>query len=235
MKAWKPWCSALVGLSLLQGCAGGYRAAESVPRGSAGRALMDKAAQQIDAQTYRINVDDTLSVNVFLEPDLSVGSVKVDRSGDIALPALGTVKAEGLTIQELAAGISTALKGTYLRDPRVSVGIVSSSRDKVVVTGQVKTPGVYDMRKGMTLLEALAVAAGETDVSRLQDVVVYRTVSGERMAAAFDVKAMMSGTEPDLQLESNDTVVVGYSGNRAFWKAFRESAAVLGLFIRFAY
>ncbi|WP_374412860.1 polysaccharide biosynthesis/export family protein [Novosphingobium colocasiae] len=227
--------AALMCVTALQGCAGSYRAAPTVARGSAGREIMDNAARQIDAQSYRINVDDTLSVNVFLEPDLSVPAVKVDRSGDIALPAIGSIKAEGRTIPEMTSAISTALKGRYLRDPRVSVGIVSSSRDKVVVTGQVTTPGVYDMRKGMTLLEALAVAAGETDVSRLEDVVVYRTVNGERMAAAFNVAAMMSGTEPDLALESNDMVVVGYSGNRAFWKAFRESAGIMALFIRFAY
>jgi polysaccharide export outer membrane protein len=222
-------------LALLQGCGGSYRADPAIPRGSAAREVITLAAQQIDTQDYRIDVDDTLSVNVFLEPDLSVASVKVDRSGEIALPALGSVKAEGLTVRELTDTISASLKGRYLRDPRVSVGVVSSSRDKVVVTGQVKTPGVYEMRTGMTLLEALAVASGETDVARLDDVVVYRTVNGERMAAAFNVGAMLSGTEPDLPLERNDMVVVGFSGNRAFWKAFRESAGVMALFARFAY
>jgi len=226
---------AFVGLALLQGCAGSYRADPSIPRGAAAREVMTTAAQEIEGEDYHVSVDDMLSVNVFLEPDLSVASVKVDRSGEIALPALGSVRAEGLTVRELTDTITESLRGRYLRDPRVSVGVISSTRDKVVVTGQVKTPGVYDMRKGMTLLEALAVASGETDVARLDDVVVYRTVNGERMAAAFNVAAILGGTEPDLPLESNDMVVVGYSGNRAFWKAFRESAGVMALFVRFAY
>lgn len=222
----------VVGPMVLAGCAPGYHAAKTIPQGVRAYDTMATASDQIDRETYRINVGDTLKVQVFFEQALSVDSVAVDRTGRIALPALGAVKAEGQTSDELAASIATALRGKYLRNPQVTVAILSSARDKVVVAGQVKQPGVYDVRRGMTLIEALAVASGETDVARLSDVVVYRMADGQQMAAAFNVREIMSGTQPDIKIEGNDKIVVGYSANRAFWQSFRESVGVFSLFYR---
>lgn len=222
--------AALAVLAMLGGCASQYKADKALPVDQQAYSIMADASEKLASRDYAINPDDVLKVDVFFEPALSVESARVDRSGNISLPAIGTVQAEGLTGPQLASAIADRLRGNLLRDPRVSVSVVSSARQKVVVTGQVRSPGVYDIRQDTTLVEALALASGETDVAKLDDVVVYRTIDGQRMAAAFDVGAIMSGTQPNLKIESNDMVVVGYSANRAFWRDFRQTIPIFALF-----
>jgi len=86
------------------------------------------------------------------------------------------------------------------------------------------------VRRDTTLIEALALAAGETDIAKLESVVVYRTIDGQRMAAVFDAGAIMSGKSPDVPILSNDMVIVGYSANRAFWRNVRPAAPIFTVF-----
>jgi polysaccharide export outer membrane protein len=222
-------CSAL-GLSLLAGCASPYSASETLPSGNDAYTQMNAVAEKAQSEPYRISPDDELKIDVFFEPELSVASAKVDRAGDLTVPGIGPLKAEGKTSVELAAEIADSFRGRLLRDPKVTVSIINSSRQKVVVGGQVNRPGVYDVRRDTTLIEALALAAGETEIAKLESVVVYRTIDGQRMAAVFDAGAIMSGRSPDIPILSNDMVIVGYSANRAFWRNVRQAAPIFTVF-----
>lgn len=217
-------------LAMLGGCASQYKADPSLPIGPEAYAIMAETSAKLDSRDYSITPDDVLKINVFFEPELSVESVRVDRAGRIALPGIGGVKAEGLTGEQLETLIADRLRGRLLKNPQVSVSVVASARQKVVVAGQVASPGVYDIRQDTTLVEALALASGESNVAKLDDVVIYRTIDGQRMAAVFDVAQIMSGVLPDPKIESNDMVVVGYSANRAFWRDFRQTVPIIALF-----
>lgn len=217
-------------MALLSGCAAPYRASKSLPVDAAAYALMNESAAQSGAAEYEISPDDTLSINVFLEPDLSLASAKVSKSGNIAVPAIGTVKAIGLTTDQLADVIEGKLRGSLLRAPKVSVAVLASSRMKVVVVGEVNQPGVFDIRPDTTLLESVALGGGGTEISKIDEVVVFRTINGQRMAARFDVGAIMGGEQLDPKILPNDVVVVGYSATRSFWRNVRQTVPVIGLF-----
>ncbi|QNE05546.1 polysaccharide biosynthesis/export family protein [Croceicoccus marinus] len=138
----------------LAGCAKGYPPVESVAAGQNAYEVMGSAAQVEAAAPYRIGPDDTISINTFFEPELSVESVKVDRSGQIGVLGIGSMTVEGMTTEQLAAQIEDSYRGRLLERPEVSVSVVNSAERKVVVTGQVNISGVYDIRNSTTLLEA---------------------------------------------------------------------------------
>jgi polysaccharide export outer membrane protein len=108
---------------------------------------------------YRIGPDDLLQVTVFDAPDLSQ-AVRVAGDGEISLPLLGTIKAEGLTPRELELVLQALLRRTYMKDPQVTVTVTEMQSHSVSVMGAVKQPGVFQIRGTKTLLEMLSMAQG---------------------------------------------------------------------------
>jgi len=203
------------------GLSTGAAAYSVIPAASTGAATLDD---------YRLGPLDTIDVAVFQEPDLSAKALQVDASGQIALPLVGSVKAQGMTATELSQELERKLGERYLRNPQVTVTVASSVSQKVSVQGEVAEPGVYQLTGPTTLLDVISLAKGETDVATLNQIVVFRTVDGHRMGAVFDVASIRRGEAADPVIHGNDLVVVGYSSAKRFWKNIVTSMPVLNVF-----
>jgi polysaccharide export outer membrane protein len=203
------------------GLSTGAAAYTVVPAAGAGAATLDD---------YRLGPLDTIDVAVFQEPDLSAKALQVDASGQIALPLVGSVKAQGLTATELSNELERKLGEKYLRNPQVTVTVASSVSQKVSVQGEVTEPGVYQLTGPTTLLDVISLAKGETEIATLNQIVVFRTVNGQRMGAVFDVASIRRGEAPDPVIHGNDLVVVGYSAAKRFWKNVVTTMPVLNVF-----
>jgi polysaccharide export outer membrane protein len=162
---------------------------------------------------------DTISVDVFNVPDLS-REVQVDSGGSISLPLIGTVDARGKTSVELARAIETALRANYVRNPEVTVNVKSSISQVVTVDGQVGDPGLYPVTNQMTLGRAIASAKGVSEFAKLDDVVILRTVNGQRMAGLYNLTAIRRGLYADPAVYPNDVILVGDSPARRLFKDF---------------
>ncbi|MDR3529694.1 MAG: polysaccharide export protein [Rhodopila sp.] len=115
---------------------------------------------------YRLGPGDMVRLITFGEKQLT-GEFRVNDSGAIALPLLGSVPASGLTPDGLAARISDALvRGNLYRAPSVSVEVTAYR--PIFVLGEVSKPGQYPYQPGMTVVTAAAVAGGFT----------YRAIDG---------------------------------------------------------
>lgn len=115
-----------------------------------------------DAQAgpgYRLGAGDRVRIVVFGQPDLS-GEFHLDGAGQISMPLIKTVDAEGLGASELERRIAEKLSPGYLKDPRVSVEILSYRPFYIV--GEVNAPGSYPYVSGMTAINAVALAGGFT-------------------------------------------------------------------------
>lgn len=173
-------------------------------------------------RTSLIGPLDLIEVRVFNVPDLS-GEMQVDAGGRISLPLVGTIDAGGRTAEELAQAIEASLRGRYVRNPDVTVNIKSSVSQVVTIDGEVKEPGLYPVTNQMTLLRAVASAKGLTEFAKQEDVVILRTVEGQRMAALYNVAAIRRGLYEDPALYANDVIVVGDSPQR---RLFRDIIAL---------
>ncbi|PWG03830.1 transposase [Sphingosinicella humi] len=172
----------------------------------------------LEARPYLIGPFDKLQVNVFGVKELT-GEVQVDGSGRIALPLAGSVEAAGQTPAQVADEIARRLRGGYVRDPQVAVNLSESVSHVFTVEGEVEKPGAYPAVGKMTLLRAIARAEGTTDFAGLDDVIIFRTVGGERMAGVYNLAAIRRGNYDDPEVYADDLIVVGESPTR---KIFRD-------------
>jgi|TARA_R100000049_G_C1901228_1_gene51217 polysaccharide export outer membrane protein len=153
--------------------------------------------------------------------------MQVDAGGRIAMPLIGAIDAGGKTAAELALDIEERLSGRYVRNPNVTVNIVSSVSQVVTIDGQVIEPGLYPVTNQMTLLRAVASARGLSEFADADDVVVLRTVQGQRIAGLYNIEAIRRGLYEDPPIYANDLVVVGDSPQRRLFRDFISLAPLL--------
>ena len=156
---------------------------------------------------------DTIQIDVFNVPEFN-REIQVDSSGRISMPLVGTIDASGKTAGELASAIASALRGRYVRNPDVTVNIKSSISQVVTMDGDLVEPGLYPVTNQMTLLRAIASAKGLAQFARSEDVVILRTVGGQKMAGLYNIDEIRRGSYDDPAIYANDVVVVGDSPQR---------------------
>jgi polysaccharide export outer membrane protein len=218
------------GLAVL--CAGcsGMDVSRDLPSGASAYSVIPAPDADTSVAAYRIGALDVLKVTVFQEPDLSFDQLQVDASGNVALPLIGTVHAEGKTAAELSGEIAGKLGTKYLVNPQVSVAVASSVSQNVTVEGNVGQPGVYAINGTSTLLQALAQAQSPTDVAKLDQVVIFREIDGRRAGAVFDVKAIREGRMPDPEVLGGDVIVVGFDALKGAFRDFLKTAPFFAAF-----
>lgn len=171
---------------------------------------LDNYSLSADSQTefmteYRIGGNDVLEITVQGEEDLTQ-EVRVTNSGYVSYPLLGRVKAAGLSVVELEDYIRDALAKDYIRDPHVRVFVKEFSN--IYVLGQVREPGPYLFKGGMTIVQAVTTAGGFTKIANARKVRVVRTHGDEREVIEANVSRITKGEEEDILLEPGDTVIV---------------------------
>ncbi|MNZ59252.1 Polysaccharide biosynthesis/export protein [compost metagenome] len=122
--------------------------------------------------TYKLASGDVININVFGEPDLSFGEVRLNDAGIFSYPFIGDVRAKGKTAAEIELMLTERLKGDYLVDPRVSVSILKYR--EFFISGEVKTPGGYPFQPGLTLRRAVALAGGLTERASEKRITIIR-------------------------------------------------------------
>jgi len=202
-----------------------------VPAGSAAYTTIGNGTNPNPNARYPLTSGDIVSVSVFQEPDLSHDQMAIDDAGNLNLPLVGQMRAKGLTTSELAKQIEQAYAGRYLRNPRVAVYLDKSVVRNVSVEGEVALPGIYPYREGETLLSALAEARSPLTTAKLDEVLIFRTVDGQRQGGRFDVKAIREGRMEDPHLLPDDVIVVGFSQLRGAFRDFLQLAPAIGSFV----
>lgn len=176
-------------------------------------------------RVYHIAPFDELKINVYGVQELNQ-TIHADAQGNIALPLVGTINAAGMTLAELSNQMTQRL-ARYVRQPQVSVNLEQTTSQNVTVFGQVNQPGLFPIISQMTLLRAVARAQGLTGTASTKDVVVFRTVNNQKMAALYNLDAIRRGAYPDPQIYANDVVVVGDSPSRALFAKILQASPLL--------
>ncbi len=218
---------------LLSGCAAlsGGSSGKAPPPGeravtvSQGMSLPEPQLSDFTAgeRPYHIGPFDKLMVDVFGLPEFT-RELQADAAGKIAFPLVGTVDATGKTPSELSATIEQGLRRAHVRNPEVTVNIKEVASKFVTVDGEVQQPGVYPVTGRMSLIKAIATAKGVSEDAKLDDVVVFRTVGGKKMAALYNLKSIRKGYYEDPELFANDVIVVGDSPAR---RIFRDALQIV--------
>jgi polysaccharide export outer membrane protein len=171
---------------------------------------------------YRLGTNDEVTIDAIGAPEISGRAYRVDPSGDIRLPLVGVVRAEGLSPSELEESIRQRLD-RYLRDPQVSVGMRAFGSRPISVLGEVGSPGVHQAEAGRTLTETLSSAGGVTPEAGPQLTLTRRAeqgapalpdaeldTSGRFWIAHADLQALLGGRIPEqnIPVEPHDVISV---------------------------
>ena len=153
----------------------------------------DGLSQESTLSGYRLGAGDRVRVTVFRQPDMS-GEFTLDGKGDLHLPLVGELAAGGLTTRQLEEEIEQRLRAqNLLVDPQVSVQLLTYR--PIYVLGEVNSPGSYEYREGMTVINAVALAGGYT----------YRADSS---GVTIDRHGCRLKARPDTPVQPGDIITV---------------------------
>lgn len=164
---------------------------------------------------------------------------EVDMNGNLNLPVLGSIAVKG-HLQEEVEQIVQERADLYLKDATVKVKLLNY---KVTVLGEVKVPGVYyNYNNDFTVLEALAMANGNTDYASIKRVMVMRPEAGGKRTYLLDLSSKDIFQSPAFYLHPNDYVFVEPDKNKNFqlnssaisvvFSSLSMMVAVIGLIIK---
>lgn len=179
---------------------------------SANSALVKSQKVTDTAVQYFIGVDDTVQINVWKNPELSV-SVPVRPDGKISMPLIGDVKAAGLAPEAVAKDIKKQL-GRFVRNPNVTVMVTGLQSHayltRLRVTGAVNTPTSITYRPGMTVIDAILDAGGINDFASPNSTKLYRKIGGKtRVISIYLGNILNDGElETNIDLRPGDIITV---------------------------
>jgi polysaccharide export outer membrane protein len=159
-------------------------------------------------EPYRIGPEDVLQVNFWQDPELNT-VVRVDKLGNVSLPIVGELKAEGLTAPELSSEIVERMSFYNPRISQATVLVTQYNSRKVYVLGQVLSPGAYGFESMPTLWEAILSAGGATGEGDLSQVVLIPGEAGGQIQQLDLASILSSGKLEEIpRLRPGDTVDV---------------------------
>ena len=155
--------------------------------------------------TYKILIQDKLSVSIAGEPELTVNEI-VDRNGKLNLIYIGEVSVAGMTIKQAEEYIANEyIRNRILRSPNVRIKIIGYAPQEVLFLGQVKKPGPYRFPpevEAMDLVEAVARNGGLTPIANPKRVVVKKkTERGNYIAYKINLEELQRGLQEGLDDE----------------------------------
>ncbi|MEH6660531.1 MAG: polysaccharide biosynthesis/export family protein [Parasphingorhabdus sp.] len=170
------------------------------------------------AASYQVRPLESLEIRVFGADTLS-GTYFADEQGRINFPLIGTVETDGLTPSGVEEVIENRLRGQYVLQPQVTVRPTKLPELTISVGGEVKKPGTLLSSNSQTLLRAVYNAGGLSDYAKSEEVLVSRTVGGQKYIGAYNLKAIERGNYADPAIYPNDIISVGDSSSKRFLQA----------------
>ena len=146
---------------------------------------------------YVLQKNDEIKITVFGEDDMTTDT-RISKSGTIAFPLIGSLKIDGMSIDQATSEIRRLLDKDYIVNPQVRITLMEYAKQRITILGQVKDPGSVEIpvEGGLDLLGAVAMAGGFTRIADPGRVTVRRNVDGRDVVLKVNAK----------DLEKNDNV-----------------------------
>ena len=162
---------------------------------------------------YKLGVGDVLTIGVWDHPELTIPAAvqrtaefdgfRVQADGTITFAYAPNIQAAGKTVQQVHSELVKRLS-RVIEDPQVDVKVVGFKSQKVYITGEVNSPGMYPITNiPLTLIDALNLASGltnfadwktvtftrgdKTEVIKLDDFYAHGDISQNRLLQHGDI------------------------------------------------
>jgi protein involved in polysaccharide export with SLBB domain len=158
---------------------------------------------------YVIGPEDELRVRIWGQISFS-GNLRVDRSGNVYLPQVGTVQVAGLRFSDVDQHLRAAVAKIYRNfDLSVDIGRIRSMQ--IYVSGQARRPGAYTISSLSSLVDALFASGGPSPQGSLRHVLLKRE---GKTVTDFDLYALLVGGDKskDVRLLPEDVIFIPPAG-----------------------
>jgi polysaccharide export outer membrane protein len=138
--------------------------------------------------------------------------VRVTPEGTIALPSIGVVPAQGLTLDEIKREVEERYR-QIVTGLEVSPILSQRAPRFIYVVGEVRNPGRFDLVGPTTAMQSIALAGGWNNGGNLREVIVFRRAEDWRLLATrLDIRGALYGERPspadEIWLRDSDVIVV---------------------------
>jgi polysaccharide biosynthesis/export protein len=178
---------------------------------------------------YTLGANDQIRIDIFNVPELSGnnGSYIVLADGSLNLPWIGSVSVQGVTLEE-AAAVLTQKYAQFIREPLITVSLITPRPLRIGIVGAVNRPGAYTTGQSAgsgpageitgntagqlrTVTQAIQTAGGITQLADIRQIQVRRPrINGSEELIDVDLWNFLQTGDlrQDITLRDGDTVVI---------------------------
>ena len=157
----------------------------------------------------------------------------VTNEGYVILPAVGKVYVDNMTTEEAARAIENKVKEKNLiLEPEVTVRLMNA---RVTVIGAAKQCHVVNLTSERnTIVDILAQSGDLSEMSKRQNIKLFREVNGERMMYNVDLTKVDVFESPAFYVQQNDMIYIEPNKSlgvksSSFYTFLGAGATILGL------
>lgn len=164
---------------------------------------------------YVLGAGDVLQMEIFNLPDYS-RSYQVAVDGTMALPLIGSVQAQDLTLEQLEAVVSQRYR-RFIREPILTFELQQARPLQIVIAGEVNRPGSYTLpmteqgevntMAAPTLTQMIQMADGITQSADIRQIAIYRRnpqTPGQPAVAVVSLWDLLTAGNPDADIALRD-------------------------------
>lgn len=173
----------------------------------AGTAVQVTAESLPQNAPYKVGHEDVITISVTRHPEFS-GDYFISTDGTLNLSAVGKISVSGKTLDEIATIVQNGLRNRLL-NPEVTVTLKTPRMQRVYVLGVVDKPGLYDMKPGWRITEAVAAAGGLVAKTEPADctVTILRSATGKRESVKL-TEVFRGVANANAPVESGDVLTI---------------------------
>lgn len=165
------------------------------------------------ARDYVLGEGDVLKITVYGHEDLTTLE-RISGEGAINFPLIGRVKVSGLTVPDVSRKLAGLLADGYLVSPQVSIFIEEFRSKKTVIMGEVRKPGLYELKGNTSFLELVSMAGGLTENAGDTAIIKRKTRSEEESVRTVDLQRLLEEGDQsfNIMMLDGDSVFVPTAG-----------------------
>lgn len=166
------------------------------------------------AEDYLVGPGDILAIKVYDNDDLAT-KVRVSTSGTIVMPLLGQIEVQGGTVNAITDKITSLLADGYLVNPQVNVFVEEYGSKKVVILGNVRSPGLIKLSGPTNFLELVSQAGGLSNEAGDTATIQHKKSDGDTAnVVVVDLVALIEKGDlsQNVQIQDGDTVFISKAG-----------------------
>ena len=169
------------------------------------------------AADYQLDYGDVLNISVWGFDELKVKDLPISPDGKLSFPLVGEVAVKNLSTSQLTTKLTTSLS-QYVKNPIVTVNLMKVRTTRVYVLGEVPKPGMFELTKDHTLLDAIGMSGYTAYAAKKKVSIIRRGETGSSLTVNLNALLTKGDFSQNVVLNEGDVVYLSSNGKMDFAK-----------------